>query len=52
MDDAIAEEELYAANEKVVLRMKTQVAATTAAVSFAEPVDTNVICESSSKVEA
>ena len=49
MYDAIAEEELYAAKEKVVLNMKTQVVASTAAVSLPNRVDKNVRSESSPK---
>ena len=43
--------ELYAANVGVLVRMKTQVAATSAAVKYAGSVDTNVNSESNSKEE-
>ena len=49
--DDVNVKELYAANVGVLVRMKTQVAATSAAVRYAGSVDKNAQCESNSKEE-
>ena len=49
--DDVNIKELYTANVGVLVRMKTQVAATSAAVRYAGPVDNNVSSESSPKEE-
>ena len=49
--DDVNVKELYAANVGVLVRMKTQVAATSAAVRCAGSVDNNVRSESSPKEE-